>query len=70
MLVEKKLYKNPLRPSPPSLLMPLRHLLTPLAKPTTQPSTPLPPTLRQRCSFALHLPFQRYFNGISTLLKR
>ena len=70
MLVEKKLYKNPLRPAPKPLLMPLRHILTPLAKPTSQPPPPLPPTLRQRCSFALHSLFQRYFNGISTLLKR
>ena len=70
MLVEKKLYKNPLRPAPLPVLMPIHHILTPLAKPTTQPSTPLPSTLRQHCSFALHSLFQRYFNGISTLLKR
>ena len=70
MLVEKKLYKNPLHPAPKPLLMPIRHILTPLAKPSSQPSTPLPSTLRQRCCFALHSPFQRYFNGISTLLER
>ena len=70
MLVEKKLYKNPLRPAPTPVLIPLRHILTPLAKPTPQPPTPLPSTLPQRCSFALHSLFQRYFNGISTLLKR
>ena len=70
MLVEKKLYKNPLHPAPKPLLLPIRHILTPLAKPSSQPSTPLPSTLRQRCCFALHSPFQRYFNGISTLLER
>lgn len=65
MLVEKKLYKNPLRPAPPPVLMPLRHILTLLAKPSSQPSTPYP----RHSGNAAALPCIRYFNATSTLFQ-